>query len=113
MLDAMAGLARLALAQGDLDAALGWLSEPLCQVTANGELAGAESPSGVLLTCHQVLKMAGDNARADGLLTLAHAQLRAKAETISDALLRRGFLDAIPEHRAIVAAWATMLPQSR
>jgi class 3 adenylate cyclase/tetratricopeptide (TPR) repeat protein len=112
-LDAMAGLARLALAQGDLDAALAWLGEPLSQVAANGELAGAESPSGVLLTCHQVLKMAGDNARADGLLTLAHAQLQAKAETISDALLRRAFLGEIPEHRAVVASWAAMLPQSR
>jgi tetratricopeptide (TPR) repeat protein len=113
VLDAMAGLARLALMQGDLDAALAWVSEPLSQAAANGELAGAESPSGVLLACHQVLEMSGDNARAEGLLTLAHAQLQAKAETISDALLRRAFLDEIPEHRAIVAAWTAMLLRSR
>ncbi len=49
--------------------------------------------------------MSGD-ARAAEVLADAHAQIQARAATITDTTLRNGFLCNIPSHRAIVAAWA-------
>ena len=51
------------------------------------------------------MSSAGD-ARADVWLQRAHAQLRATAANITDDTLREGFLNNIPDHRAILAAWA-------
>ena len=103
--DATAGLARVALAQGDVSAALQEVEGLLAHVAAGGALDDAEYPRLIELTCHQVLARAGD-ARAVDWLTRAHTNLRARAATIPDAAMRQGFLANIPEHREIAAAWA-------
>jgi hypothetical protein len=61
----------------------------------------------VLWTCHRVLAQAGD-PRAPVLLADAHAELQARAATISDATLRASFLANVPHHRAIAAAWTAV-----
>jgi predicted ATPase len=103
--DASAGLARVALAQNDVDAAMQALQGLLARLPVNAVLEGAEAPHLIRLTCYQVLAQAGDT-RAPKLLALAHAELLVVAITISDTALRHSFLNNIPEHRAIMAAKA-------
>jgi hypothetical protein len=69
------------------------------------QLKGVEFVRVVEWTTHRVLASAGD-PRADDWLARAHASLQLQAATIADAALRRGFLDTVPVHRRIVAAWA-------
>ena len=103
--DAAAGLARLALAEGDLAAALRHLQPVLDRAAAAGGVPDAEYPRRVELHCHLVLASA-DDPRAQAWLQRAHDNLMVSAATIADAALREGFLNNIPDHRAILAAWA-------
>ena len=109
--DASAGLARVALAQGDTAAAMQAL-EPLLALGArtgadDNPLEGVEFPRLVEWTCHRVLASAGiapTPAPPSGSAR-AHEALQAQAATITDPALRQGFLFNIPVHREIVAAW--------
>lgn len=103
--DASAGLARIALASGDVVAARLALEGLLAHLGGGGTLKGTNAQR-IRLTCHQVLARTGD-PRAAELLAAAHTELQARAGTITDAALRQSLLNNIPEHREIVAAWAT------
>ena len=70
-----------------------------------GTLEGTETQRLIELTCHQVLANANDS-RAAEWLARAQEALQAQAATIPDSALRQGFLQNIPHHREIVAAWA-------
>lgn len=110
--DAGAGLARVALAVGDTAAAQAALQPLLDYAAAGGTRAGIDDARLIELTCHQVLARAGD-PRADGWLLRAHTALMEQADAIersggasgSSAVLQQGFLQNIPWHREIVAAW--------
>ena len=107
--DAAAGLARVALAEGDTAAALQALQPLLADPAAvadAGLLEGVEFPRLVELTCHRVLEGAGDRDRAAAWLARAHGALQRQAATIADPALRQGFLRNIPAHREIVMAWS-------
>ncbi len=106
---AMAGRARVALARGDLATALE-LVETLLAATARLDGAEGAEARQVLFTCHQVLARAGD-PRAPELLLRVYDELQARAATIADAALRRSFLDNVPLHREIVAAWEALQPE--
>ena len=100
---ATAGRARAALAAGDVAGAMVFIEALLAHRAGGGEFGG--DPKRIFFTCHQVLARAGD-ARAAKLLSAAHAELQARAATITDARLRQSFLANVPYHREIVAAWA-------
>jgi tetratricopeptide (TPR) repeat protein len=106
--NASAGLARVALAEGDVAAAVAALQALLDCIAAGGTLDGTEFPRQIELTCHQTLARAGDPRAADWLAR-AHTALMAQADAISqhsaDPSLRHGFLNNIPHHREIMAAW--------
>jgi class 3 adenylate cyclase/tetratricopeptide (TPR) repeat protein len=106
--DASAGLACVALAEGDAVAAVAALEPLLEHIAAGGTLDGSEHPRMVELSCHQALARAGD-PRAAEWLARAHGALMAQADAIdrstSDAALRQGFLQNVPHHREIVMAW--------
>jgi predicted ATPase/class 3 adenylate cyclase len=103
--DAGAGRARVALARGDAAKALQAL-QPLLDDPSDARLfGGAGDPRLVMLGCHQALSRAGD-LRAPAWLERAHRSLTDLAAGIADPALRAGFLQQIPHHRAIVAAWA-------
>jgi hypothetical protein len=96
-----AGLARLAMARGDLPAALVAI-EPIIPALASPDtLSEAYFP--LALACYEVLKAAGD-PRAVGLLRAAVAALEARAALIEDTQLRQSFFERIPTHRALRAA---------
>ena len=115
--DASAGLARVALAQGDIQAALQALEELLGFASKtradDNALDGVEFPRLVEWTCHRVLASAGDDPRAVEWLARTHEALQAQAAAIVDAALRQGFLRNIPIHCEIVAAWAARNAASR
>lgn len=100
--DALAGLARVALAQNNLAAAMRSVEELL--TPDRKSLEAAEMPHLIRWTCHQALARAGD-PRSGPLLEAAQDKLLTAAATISDAALRESFLRNVPEHHAIMTAW--------
>jgi predicted ATPase len=102
--DAAAGLAQLAIAQGDAASAIAALHPLLEHVASGGNLDGTYEARRIELTCHQALALAGDG-RADDWLSRAHAALMAQGQVLTDPALRQGFLQHIPHHRGILSAW--------
>jgi predicted ATPase/class 3 adenylate cyclase len=104
VLDPVSGLARVALAAGDITLALQHAELLLAHMAEGGNFDGTEEPLLLPLTCWQVLHAAAD-ARAAAVLDAAMAELQAQAERIQDAQARRAFLEVVPHHREIAAAW--------
>ncbi len=99
--DAAAGLASVLSQQGRTADSL----EALDELLADGgqTLDSAEDPRLIEWRCHQVLAAAGD-VRSDAWRRRARSNLQATADSISDAGLRRSFLDDISTHHDIVSA---------
>jgi hypothetical protein len=102
-----AGLAQVALARQDIYAAMKHVETILAFLDSEGSLEGTEEPLRVYLTCYQVLSQCGD-PRAGAILETAHAMLAGRAANIRDADMRRRFLENIPHHRQIGAAWKAL-----
>jgi class 3 adenylate cyclase/tetratricopeptide (TPR) repeat protein len=98
--ESLAGLARLALAQGKLDTAVTHVNTILSHLQT-GNLHGADEPLRVYLTCYQVLQAAGDG-RAAAILSEAYHLLQERAAGIEDATMRERYVTAVPFHREIV-----------
>jgi predicted ATPase/class 3 adenylate cyclase len=99
----LAGLARVALAQGQPAVALGWVEDILAYLEGGSELIGLDEPLRVYLTCYQALK-ANQEPRAEQVLVAASQLLQLQAARISDTTARRAFLENVPFHRDIQAA---------
>jgi hypothetical protein len=100
-----ADLARVALAQGDLDQAAADAAT-IMDALRDADLAGAEEPIEVYLTCYHVLR-ASHNPRAEDALARGYALLRERAAQFAADDQRRSFLENIPAHRTLVRAWST------
>jgi tetratricopeptide (TPR) repeat protein len=117
-IEAMAQLAVLMLARGESAQALAITESILARQSAGAVLDGTDEPMRIRLACWQVLQAVGD-ARADGLLDLSWQELRERADRIGDERRRHAFLQAVPFHGEIVAAWnarrqaAAVLPLAR
>ncbi len=105
VLDPVSGLARVALAEGDIATALMHVERLLAHQAAGGSFDGTEEPLLLPLTCWRVLHAAGD-ARAQDVLTAAVLELQAQAERIRDPEARDSFLHQVPHHRETLQAWA-------
>jgi class 3 adenylate cyclase/tetratricopeptide (TPR) repeat protein len=105
--DAVAGLARVALEEGDTDEAMRLVTILLDQMESARALEEADLPRWIELTCYKVLEAASD-PRAQGVLATSHDLLIKQADSIPDAALRQNFLGNIPEHREIVALRSQM-----
>lgn len=103
-LDAAGGLARVALAEGDTAAALRAL-EPVLDAVMKGETDGSFGGLQLELTAWRVLAAAGD-ARAPQVLQRAHEALQQRAAQVNDAAVRQSFLERVPAHRELMAAWS-------
>ena len=111
-LDAITGLARVALRRGDVAAAMALVQQVFDREAATQSPHDANSPRSVDLVCHRVLANAGDG-RAQAWLQRAHGELMVTASAITDARLREGFFNNIPDHRAILAAWRIAQDEAR
>ena len=105
--EALAGLACVCLAQGDLPQAQTLVEEiyGYLQNHTLGNISFGEGPLHVYLTCYRVLQASGD-PRADGILEEAHSLLQERAAKISDEEERRSYLENVAANREIVEEWA-------
>ncbi|MFN8491624.1 MAG: tetratricopeptide repeat protein [Caldilineaceae bacterium] len=99
--EAQAGLAQLALQQGDAQQAH-QLVDSILPVLTTQPCATVHTPLYTYLVCYQVLATT-DPARAAGVLQQAQALLANYAGRIPDAELRRAFLADVPVHRQLAA----------
>jgi len=99
-----ASLARTHMAQGRQADALTQIDKILTHLKQEDPLEGMESPFRVYLTCYQVLQKCED-PRAQDVLETAHTQLHEKASEIVDEPMRHTYLNNVPAHREIVAAF--------
>jgi tetratricopeptide (TPR) repeat protein len=97
--EASAGLAAVALAQGELESALEAV-EAILPVLDEHLQVGIDEPFYTYWVCHQVLT-AHQDVRAAMILHLAHTRLQNYIEHIPDETLRRSFLEHVPVHRAL------------
>lgn len=99
-----AGLARVALAAGEPAEALLHVEAIMAHLAAGHSLGDTLDPFLIELTCYEVLAAAGD-ARAAAWLAAAHSRLQERAAKLSEDTSRSMFLNSVPHHRALVAAW--------
>ena len=99
----IAGLARIALASGNVEGAMTTVAEIVAHFDGGGSIDGTEDPLWIYLTCHDVLAAAG-SPRAGEFLTRAHGLLSERAALLGDEE-RASFLAKVPTNRAVVAAW--------
>ena len=109
-IDDLAGLARVALAKGNLAQAEDHIKTIVTWLEEHGS-DGIEYPLQVKLTCYQVLTRQTNGAltgqeQANALLAEAHTSLLEKAATISDDSLKQKFLQNVKTNRQIITAWA-------
>lgn len=104
-----ASLARVTLAQGQLEQALAHV-EAILSLLPTDEFVVLDERFEIYLTCYRVLEAIGD-VRAASLLQRAERPLRARAEHISDDALRWSFLENVAAHHAILTlAHTTAMP---
>jgi tetratricopeptide (TPR) repeat protein len=100
----IAGLARIALTRGEVDKARVYADEMLTHVRTYG-LTSIEFPFRVYQTVIHVLQASGEKQAFLDVLEDAHQALGERAEMIKDPALRRSFLEKVPEHQELMAAW--------
>jgi len=103
-IEALAGAARVSLAQGDLAQAQDQIEEILQYLESN-TLEGTDEPGRIYWTCYRVLR-ANQDPRARDLLETVHRLIQEKAAKISDEKKRRAFLENVATHREIVREFA-------
>ncbi len=102
-MEPLAGLARVSLAQGDLSQAQDYVKEILNYLKTN-TLDGTEETFQIYLTCYRALRAVHD-PRAQETLIGAYNLLQERAAKITDAKLRRSFLENVPAHRELVSIY--------
>ena len=95
----LAGLARVALAQGEMDQAANLLERILASLE-DTMLDRVAEPLRVHLTCIQVMEAAQD-PRRPAMVERAYRVLQERAGRIRDPAMRRQFLENVPAHREI------------
>jgi predicted ATPase len=99
-IEALAGVVRAALAQGETARAVQVTEELLTHIKEHA-LDGADEPLRIYYTCYQALRQAND-PRARSAIETAYAQLQARANKIGDEATRQAFLQNVAVNRAIV-----------
>lgn len=102
-LEPMAGLAWAMAQEHEMDAA-GGLLETILSYLASGDLEGTDDPLRVYLTTYRILRAIAD-PRAGEILARGYQFLQHRAGNINDPASWRMFLENIPSHRDLRAAW--------
>ena len=97
-----AGLARVALARGDGQGAIGHALACLATLAAEGP-DGLEFPFEAYLSCYDALLAAGRLAEAREALAAARDLLLTRADAIEDPAIRAAMLTNVPTHRRVLA----------
>jgi len=102
MVEAQAGLARLALQRSDLPQAEQNAMEITGFLEQHGP-QGLELPILVYLTCARIFQALGDAPRLQHTLENGRKELQARLSRINEADWRKTFLDTVPENRSLMA----------
>ncbi|WP_309569703.1 BREX system ATP-binding domain-containing protein [Deinococcus sp.] len=102
--DAAAGLARCALAAGDLTHAAEHDSAIWAYLEAQ-QVVGIENPARVYLTCAAVAGALGRPQTVALALERGYRELIDRSFKISDTGIRRSFLENVPDHRDLLRRW--------
>jgi class 3 adenylate cyclase/tetratricopeptide (TPR) repeat protein len=100
--EAQAGRARLALQRADLQEA-GEIALGIGFYLEQHGPQALELPMLAYLTCARVFQTTGDTQRLERTLAEARRELQARLSRISDAGWQKTYLEAIPEHRELIA----------
>lgn len=100
-----AGLARTAVALGDVSQANATVERIISAMEKDAKLNGTDQPLRVYLNCYHTLAALAD-PRADGILEQGVAMLNARAAGISDPAAQQLFLD-VSFHREILSLWGS------
>lgn len=100
----LAGAARLALAEGDLPAALAYVEEALAWMP-DLIFTQANEPMRVERTCYEVLRAAGD-PRALQVLAAAQCLIERELASMKDERLRVCYVEGVPDRHALIKAWS-------
>ena len=99
-----AELALLHLCTGRLAEAQATAERIAAELEAGLSTASIDQPLKPRWACYRVWRAAGD-ARAGAGIDAVHAALQAEAAHLDEGEMRRGFMENVPLHRAIVADW--------
>lgn len=102
----LAGLARVALIQGNISDAKEYVEEILC-IEKTKSLDGTSEPFRIYLTCFQVLEACRD-PRAESILASAYEKLNKIRSNIDDEALERSFMENVAANREINAVFQEM-----
>ncbi len=98
--DALAGLARSALAQGRVETASQYCREVTAYLDEHGA-KGLEFPTLAYTSCARVFQAAGELEAARTAIEAGYAELMDRAGKIDDPIWRQSLLDNVREHREI------------
>lgn len=101
--ESLAGLARVALAQGSV-AQAGEYVEDILHIERSSGLDGSNEPFRIYLTCYQVLAACEDR-RAEEILGAAYERWQEQRAHIPEADLQRSFLENVAANRELVATY--------
>ena len=106
LLGALTGLIRIAVKQGDINRALGFVDEILPYLEKGESLEyGVVGRSEGFLVCSQVLYTARD-PRASKVLDQGYFELQQRADKIKDPAMRESFLENVPSNRDLLKLWS-------
>lgn len=100
-IDAVAGMARCALAQKEPNQATQYTTEVWNRLCRLGT-ARVEMPTLAYLTCAQVFDALGDTAESRRAIDAGYRELMVRADKISNVEWRKSFLENVAEHRAMI-----------
>jgi hypothetical protein len=103
--DTIAGLARCSLSSGSKEEAQKYATE-LWGYLSHNNAKGMEFPIWAYQTCAKVFEATGDDKKSQAAIEAGYHTLMAKANSFSNADLRKSYLDIVPEHRAIIEMWS-------
>jgi DNA-binding SARP family transcriptional activator len=104
VLEPLAGLARVALMQGDQPSAREYVAE-IVACLDKGTPDGARDPFQIYLTCYRVLRASLAHGALE-LLSSAHRLLQERAAAIEDEAQRRSYLENVAAHQDIAREFA-------
>lgn len=109
--DARAGLARIALAQGDLTSAREHIHSVWDRLHLNGA-TGMEFPILGYLTCAEIYQALGETGISRQAIEEGYHELTRRADRLSNSLWRTSYLENVPEHGALAAKWKALAHDS-
>jgi tetratricopeptide (TPR) repeat protein len=102
----LAGQARIALEEGDLNKALSYINPIIMYLDQGGTLEGTEEPIRVYLTCYQVLHEL-DDPRAGLILESGYNLLQTRGGGIKNKVMRNSYYENIPHNKELLFEWKT------